>query len=520
MNMDYDPFLRKLVNGPEAGQNVEVDGFTVNVIGDTGSGLYNAGEGIDIEGSTINVSLTAGYRGAVSGSTVGFDPSADIVNVTGASVTLQPDTAYKIYAMSQPITLNANPPAAGKWAYEGHLEIFVAGTGYIVTGSNVVLANALEPDAVNNCTVRFHDGLAIISVEDHVAGYIVNTNTGTGDGSLPYALSVSNSEYVAFDATTNGTPVDLGGATTYAGEKHVVGNGYENTILSGGIVCTSKTTFSNLSMDGVVVSSGTLTMGDVNIPNGATVAVSGGGLAVEKVTGNGGVIDLNGTHVVVSSGQIAYANGATFTSGIASNEIGGALYVLSGGRAEISSCTISGNRGQNQGGGIYANGAIVALTSVNITGNTAGNAGAGLFANQATVAISSSVVSGNISGGAATNGVDIFATSNSVLDISNSELGKCTLASGGQIVLKGSNVIGLIEARSTAVGNVGSVTISSGAILDLTGNTNATPINPGGGIIVKTGGCQVINSAGASVSIAGGTYTQINNDGTTVPPQE
>ena len=58
------------------------------------------------------------------------------------------------------------------------------------------------------------------------------------------------------------------------------------------------------------------------------------------------------------------------------------------------------------------------------------------------------------------------------------------------------------------------VLISSGAIIDLTGNTNATPINPGGGVIVDDG-CTVINSAGASVSITGGTYAQINNDGTT-----
>ena len=90
-----------------------------------------------------------------------------------------------------------------------------------------------------------------------------------------------------------------------------------------------------------------------------------------------------------------------------------------------------------------------------------------------------------------------------------------TLAFGGTVQLKGSNTIDAITGTSATQ----SVTIFSGAIVDLTGNTNATPINPGGGIVVS-GGCTVVNSAGASVSIAGGTYSQINNDGTTVPAQE
>jgi hypothetical protein len=79
--------------------------------------------------------------------------------------------------------------------------------------------------------------------------------------------------------------------------------------------------------------------------------------------------------------------------------------------------------------------------------------------------------------------------------------------------LKGSNTIQnrIICVRNT---NPGSVTISSGAVVDLTGNSTTTPIAPGGGVVVD-GGCTIINSAGTSVHINGGTYTKINNDGTT-----
>ena len=91
---------------------------------------------------------------------------------------------------------------------------------------------------------------------------------------------------------------------------------------------------------------------------------------------------------------------------------------------------------------------------------------------------------------------DCIVTGNTPNDISTNR----------ELKLYGTNKIGI-------VGGTGTVTLTSGAILDLTGNTNATPIAPGS--VIVDGGCQVITSAGATVSIAGGTYTKINNDGTT-----
>ena len=165
-----------------------------------------------------DLDVLAGNRIEYTNGKFNFSPVANIVNVTGTTVTLEPDTAYKVYATTVPVTLNANPPAPDQWGLEGHIEIFV---------SNVVLANALESDSVNNCSVRFHDGYAIISVEDHVAGYIVTVNASSGAGSLAYGLSTATNEYISIDASLNGQTLDLAGATTYAGKKNVVGNGYE-----------------------------------------------------------------------------------------------------------------------------------------------------------------------------------------------------------------------------------------------------------------------------------------------------
>ena len=395
MNPVIDPFTHKLVNGPEAGQNTEVDGFTVGFTGSTDGTVYNAGSGLTLTGNVFAADVAAvGFGMELAGGTASLARYRAVETVSGSSVTMQAGHAYKIYATSSAITLNTETIPDNFFGLEGHLEIFVSGTGYVVTGSNVVLANALEPDSVNNCTVRFHDGLAIISVEDHVTGYIVVSATGTTAGTLPYALTSATQEYVAFDASLNGATVSLSGSTAN-GEKHIVGNGYADTTLTGAVDCgTSKFTVANLGLNNVQVTGGTMTLGDVNIPAGSTLAVSGGGLAVEKVTGNGGVIDLGGNTVV--------------------------------GNGSFSEVTLSG--------GTFASGTLNAV------------------------------------GGA-------------VVELE--------MTSGTSMIFANSNTVELVSGTSA------NITLASGAILDLTGNTNATPFAPGGGITFASGGATVLYSSGA-----------------------
>lgn len=487
----YDPIQGGMRTEMKAGPGIDISNGTISTTGEAGV-PYIGGTGINITGATVETDLTAGYRmEIISGATIGQVRYMPVETVTGSSVTMQAGHAYKIYATSAAITLNTETIPANFFGLEGHLEIFVAGTGYVVTGSNVVLANALEPDAVNNCTVRFHDGLAIISVEDHVAGYIVVSATGSTAGTLPYALSSASQEYIAFDASLNGSTFDMGGAVTN-GEKHVVGNGYNETVVSGGINCTSKTTFSNLGMNGVVVSSGTLTMGDVFIPSGATVSVSGGGLAVEKVTGNGGTIDLGG-YSIDQRGDVT-VSGCTIANGSNSNT-GGGIFLGSTGLAtyDFFDCTITGGvttKTYAPGGGIY----IIGYQN---------------STEEKHARFSNCVVSGN----------------------SSYSYGYSDIAAGydfANIELLGGNTVGVIHTANNAhvfafnynkieklatIGNGGTFTIASGAVLDLTGNENLTPINPGGGITFEAGGATVYPSAGqASAYMLGGmTVPTIGN---------
>ncbi len=445
-----------------------------------------------------------------------------VYSPTGATVTIVPGEAYKINAAASAKMIEAASIPDNTWGLEGHLEIFVAGTGYVQTGENVFLANALKPDAVNNCTVRFHDGYAIISVEDHIAGYIVMVNATSGSGSLNYALGVST-EYISVDASLNGQTLDLAGAVTN-GEKHVVGNGYTETIISGGINCTSKTTLSNLAADGVIVSSGTLTLGDVYIPYGSTVAVSGGGLAIEKVTGAGetSVIDLGGTSVFLPQNTSTYASGVVVSGGSAVSSAGA---MLAFGDFEFTDCTFSGNNGGGYGGAFYTvYGVEHVFDGCTFVNNTATNQGGAVFATNK-VSYTSCIVSGNTSFRAALQhqGGEMFLSSSVVAGNTYYDIGlaggsthtvkdstvESILLNGGTVTFAGSNAIGGV----TYSGTVGGVSLTSGAILDLTGNTNPAPIAPGGGITFEEGGATVYPSAGqASAYMLGGmTVPQIGN---------
>ena len=452
-------------------------------------------------------SISAGYGIDTTGGTVSQKRWLPIETVSGRTVTLMAGHAYKAYATTSSLTVNTETIPADSYGLEGHLAVFVGKTGYVVTASNVVLKDALEPDAVNNCTIRFHDGYAIISVEDHIAGYIVVNATGTADGSLYYGLATSTQEYISVSISLDGQTLDMGGATTNK-VKHVVGNGYDKTTVTGNINGTNNVTFSNLSMDGVTVLGGTMTLGDVYIPQGGTVSVNGGKLAIEKLAGNSSLIDLGKTFIdsagIVSGVIITNGNGSTC----------GALRNPNG---VVIDCVISGNTSGNTAGGILIdnNKPSVSISGCTITGNrAAGNIGGGIanYCKRASggIVIDTCLISGNT----ASYGADMVLISGGYASIKDSDVGIVMFQGGttGEIDLLGSNRIGRIYSRGST--HLGTVSIASGAIVDLTDNANTSPIDPGVGIIV-TGGCTVINSAGVSVAINGGTYTKINKDGTT-----
>lgn len=658
INPVIDPLLGELVSGPEAGANVTVDGFEVGVIGETGSGLYNAGDGIDIEGATISVSdrlkpaavselitggthmvdvtalrgaLSAGqavdvtsapdnvtddYRGtfSVTGS-LGFasfpkfksgltylmiadlaattsgtvtpsgtwldgtaaarslaagtsarvamlfnaankgkltfsntgsvsvsncreyevtsctsearayiaslsDPDAfasyylikpDMVQPwigiidmgTSPAVTIASGLSYKLNAATGVHQLTVDTCPVGYDGRDAIIRITLGGSGVIQAVAPLRLGDALTPYAINNCVVRFRDGEAVLLVEDTLSGYIVTLTSGTGEGSLPYGLAASGVPYIAFSTSTDGIPVDLSGSTAN-GEKHIVGNGYAETTLTGAVDCgTSKFTVVNLALSNVGITGGTMTLGDAYIPSGSTVLIDGGRLEVERVNGDGGMINLGGTNIIVSSGATASASGCTFSGGAGITQGGTALYggaVFNHGNATFIDCVFSGNSAQ-YGGVFYAPRGSATISGCTVSGNTE-SYGAILVQAAAKVTLIDSEISDRTS-----------------------------LLGTGTIELRGSNSINTIKALTQTT--AGTVIISNGAVVDLTGTTDEIPIAPGGGIMfeganqIKYGttenpttayidGCTATTIAsggslftGANIRLGGGTYSNV-----------
>ena len=125
------------------------------------------------------------------------------------------------------------------------------------------------------------------------------------------------------------------------------------------------------------------------------------------------------------------------------------------------------------------------LTSATIVGCSATYGGGIRNNNGGTTILSGCIVSGNNTTGAGRDisigGGTVYVHGGAVDNIG---------IEGGEFIIADNTSIGLVTSRSTTL--YGSVTITSGAILDITGNTNPTPINPGGGITFVSGGNKMI----------------------------
>ena len=269
------------------------------------------------------------------------------------AVTVAAGLSYKLNATSGTHTLTVDTCPEGYDGRDSIIRIRLGGNGVVQAVAPLQLGGALVPYAINNCVVRFRDGEAVLIVEDTLAGYVVTVTSGTENGSLAYGLAATGIPYIAFSTGTDGSVVSMGNAVTANEEVTVVGNGYTNTTVTGNITCTNKTTVANLSLQDVTVTGGTMTLGDVYIPNGSTVSANGGKLAIEKVTGDGGVVALENSAKIPAGGS-SYLKSVTlmipgslevknasvlFSSTVISGASTG-MPIESGGTAVFKDCTV------------------------------------------------------------------------------------------------------------------------------------------------------------------------------------
>lgn len=490
-------------------------------------------------------------------------------DVSGSSVTLQAGYGYK-GTIATDLTLETEYVSGSQYGLESVLDLTLAG-GTVSAGENVYIADTLTAGQRNICSVRFIDSIAIVNVLTVIASipadaYAVSIATGTSDGSLYYGLATSTKTDIYISASLNGQTLDMGGAVTN-GAKVVHGNGYTYTTVSGGVSATSTTTFTSLSMDGVSIVGGTMTMSGVNIPESATVSPVSGSIEMIDVVG-GGTITLasyTGTSSPLLFGSTASVSGVTFIgknmsaivmsiknstltmSGCTLRGHTGGTYhlfhVAGSGVANIDDCIVSGNSKTTMflcggslsisGGTVTGNtvldqivspsGGIVDIQNLLISGNSiASTSGQGInVTSGGIVTLTGATISGNTGGGnillvgtgcSLTLSDTICSGNITSYGLGTRQNGMLTLAGGcttERLVAYNGGKAALAGSNNvdeiyTTTANGAHIYISSGASINL---TNSIGIGASG-ITVSEGGC-VVNGA----SIPAGTYTSIVSSG-------
>lgn len=182
------------------------------------------------------------------------NPWVPIIDMgSSPALTIASGLAYKLVANdSNAHTLMVDTFPSSTYGRDAHLQLFVGDTGHVQVQSPLILMQALTPNAVNNCTIKFRDGEARLYVDDTAYGYTVVVNSGTDNGSLYYGLVESDSEYITFSETTDGTPVVIPGAT-FSRVVNLIGNGMDKTTVSSTENISVDTSTGGINMSGLTL---------------------------------------------------------------------------------------------------------------------------------------------------------------------------------------------------------------------------------------------------------------------------
>lgn len=433
----------------------------------------------DLRKNIIN-SIPTGYGLVVGGGTISQNRFVDIEEINpSVRLTVIAGHSYtgKVSATQWLATENYY---ATKNGLDAHLSVLLAEGWGFHTDAKMAFISKPEPLALNNLTVHFRAGKSYVSLDDCFGGYVVKSTSGSTAGTLAYGLTASD-EYICFEPTIDGSTISFGTVTTYNGEKYIHGNGQDKTFISGSINCSGKVVASNLALTDVTITGGTFKLGNVTIPAGSTVALTGDAVigAVNGVTINGpGTLDF-GLIYHVGSSISTYANlqfiGLKIINGLGSG--GAFLQVGTGGNVNIESCEITGNTTTYRGILSLANG-TTNIKNCYMHGNKAPGSDYFIYVSgSATV---------NITGGTFTENSQVAGTS--------------TTSFFDHVIW------------TAKIAGVGKTKLTSGVTFDMTGNANTDVIT--GGTLIVEDGASVITTGGSTVALTGGTYTTLKNDGT------
>lgn len=489
----------------------------------TGNVAQVDGGGVHINGGSTNTKATFNMSGGSIYSNTAKSNAGGVMNYIG-NVTMTGGTIYNN------VSSNATLPSAIYNAANGSFNMKNGAIyGNIGWGIYNLGTATIQPDNTSQCPRFGHangtewasGALDKITYRNNTKGNIYNSGSGVlsintdknwvcfannesgngrqienagsgrvgiwaGSSGTYFAAFVGRARYGFVNYSTNdngtnrafafhkGTLKGAGTGVYNKGNCMIQGNVTDSTV--NGVECYGGNTYLEGS---ALIQSNNKSRG-VYVGNTAKLTMSNGQISNNKATVGGGIYVANGGTATINKGTISN-NTAVMTDN--SNGYGGGILVEATGKLTITGAEskITGNTGQNYGGGIFTN-APITLTDCKITGNkVTSNRGGGIYVNpNATTTINGAAeISGNSApygGGIATWKANLNTGDKVVI---NNNI--ATTGSGGGIDLRG----GTNKIAGTISGNV----------------CNNTSGGGGGGIFACTAGSTAADNEPSNTTI-------------------
>lgn len=469
------------------------------------------GGGVSVDGGTVTIS-----GGTITKNKVKFNGAGVYVKGGGTVIVSSGDiAANEAQGNGGGIHLEASSTLTMSGGTAADNTANGNGGGVHLTGGSTgsITGGTISGNAGNNGGGIFADGNAL-----PLSGVNITGNTATGDGggvrgTGGITITITDSD-ISGNAAGYGAGLSVNSGSTVVMNSGSVVNNNICTNRGGGLNLDSST----LRMNGGEISGNTAGVGGGVLTDKSTMYMYGGEITGNTASGNGGGIYAEGNSPLTID-----TNGAGVPASIriADNKAGAGGGIYAQDVTSITGAEITGNTAIDSGGGVFAEGASLALADVSITRNGSGDNGGGIRGTSSTSGITMTITGSDISGNTAPYGAGMSVNNTSSITMSGTTVtGNVSSDRGGINIDKGTTLTmedGIISGNTAVYGGGLIVSLNSRFIMEsgeISGNTASLY---GGGMRIEGSCTASLTSTDGSIRIEGNTSANgggIHNQGT------